>query len=58
MQEDVAEQPRPFEERERGTNRKDLEVIIQKRGETGTRLQASPVPHTAHIPKVLVQVMR
>ncbi len=29
-------------------------MSIQKRGETGTRLQASPVPHTAHIPKVLV----
>ncbi len=57
MQQDVFRQPRPFEERERGQN-KGSDMSIQKRGETGTRLQASPVPHTAHIPKVLVQVMR
>ncbi len=57
MREDVAEQPRTVEEREWGQN-KGSDMSIQKRGETGTRLQASPVPHTAHIPKVLVQVMR
>jgi hypothetical protein len=31
------------------------DLIIQKRGGTGTRRQASPDPHTTHIPKLKVQ---
>jgi hypothetical protein len=30
---------------------------IEKRGGTGTRRQASPNPHTAHIPEAIVQVV-
>jgi hypothetical protein len=31
-----------------------VDVIIQKRGEPGTRLQASPGPRTTHNPKAKV----
>jgi hypothetical protein len=33
-------------------------VIIQKRGEPGTRLQASPGPRNKHIPKPKVEGVR
>ena len=32
-----------------------VDVIIQKRGESGTRLQACPDPHNTHFPKAKVQ---
>jgi hypothetical protein len=31
------------------------EMRIEKRGESGTRDQASPDPHTAHSPKLEIQ---
>jgi hypothetical protein len=37
------------------TAKKGPDVIIQKRGESGTRAQASPDPHTTHSPKRKVQ---
>jgi hypothetical protein len=33
------------------------EMRIEKRGGTGTRRQASPNPHTTHIPDAIVQVV-
>jgi len=33
------------------------EMRVEKRGESGTRRQASPNPHTTHIPEAKAQVV-
>ena len=39
------------------TNERICYVIIAKKGGFGTRGQASPNPHTAHIPEAILQVV-